>query len=71
MDEAKVTLYVQMFDSAIKLIGQQLIQGNGPLMLRNLLPKLIEINNELISLDSIIDAANKGQQNGAAKDKEV
>jgi hypothetical protein len=61
LSEEQIKLYVAGLDSAVKLIAQQLLQGNSALVLKQLLPKLIEINNELQNLDQIIDSTKDKQ----------
>lgn len=55
----RLLTYVAGLDSGIKLIAQQLLQQNSPLALRELLPKLTKINEELQYLDKLIDETDK------------
>ncbi len=58
IDEYGAKVYATGLDSSIKLIAQQLLQGangNSLIVLRNLLPRLIEINSTGLKLDAAID----------------
>lgn len=55
LDKARLSVYITGLDSSIKLIANRLAQQNSALALRELLPKLIELNNELSGLDKLID----------------
>lgn len=59
LTEDQLKTYVTGLDSSIKLIAAQLSQGNSAVTLRNFLPSLINLNQELLNLDKIIDEQNK------------
>lgn len=63
LSEKSVKIYVTGLDSSVKLIVAQIAQGNSLLTLKNLLPKLIEINDEALTLDKLLDMERK---NGAS-----
>lgn len=71
LSEKQVAIYAKGLDSSIKLIAQNLLNSNNSiLVLRNVLPQLMELNSELVSLDVIIDktiAANKINYNVVVK----
>lgn len=62
LDEDRIKTYISGLDSGIKFIAQQLLQGNSAIVLRQLLPKLIDINNELQYLDKLIDETDFEEQ---------
>lgn len=60
LSEERLKIHVRGLDSSIRLMGQQLAQSpNGPLTLKNLLPDLIILSQELDQLDKDIDAAKE------------
>lgn len=59
LTEERLKLYITGLDVYIKHIGSQLMQNNSAISLRNLLPQLTAINNELLNLDVLIDETDK------------
>lgn len=60
LTEDRLQIYIKSLDSSIKLMGQQLAQAtNGPLALKNLLPQLIIISQELDQLNKDIGQDSK------------
>lgn len=59
MSKERLGIYVTGLDSAVKVAASSLAQGNSLLALRQLLPKLIEIDKEAQFLDNAIDEVDK------------
>lgn len=55
LDEPRLKIYIAGLDSGIKIIAQQLLQGNSCAVLKQLLPSLIDLDRELSFLDKTID----------------
>lgn len=60
LNKNSLTIYIEAFNSHIKVISSQLLQSNNAaLSLRELLPQFIKINSELLNLDKTIDEQDK------------
>ena len=63
LNKERIARYIRGLDSSIKIIAAQLQQSNNSaLALRNLLPELIKLDEELQFLDSIIDQVEENKK---------
>ena len=57
LTKERLDIHIKSMDSAIRLLGAQLSNSqNGPLALKQTLPDLIKLNEELMELDKLIDS---------------
>lgn len=68
LSKDRIIIYVTGLNSSIQVIAGELIKSNNPaLTLRQLLPQLLNISDELINLDNLIDRTDKLNE----KNKEI